>query len=91
MTACPPTIKDPAAEITGASLRADELRGCLLREIARAAAIGMQVQAALLDGDDEAALGHLRRHWVVMRADVTPLASELSAISNQSENSGGSP
>jgi hypothetical protein len=70
--------------ITCASLRADELRSCLLREIARAAAIGMQAQAALLDGDDEAALGHLRRHWIVMRADVTPMASELGSLLKES-------
>jgi len=65
-------------------VRADELRSCLLREIARAAAIGMQAQAALLDGDDEAALGHLRRHWIVMRADVAPMASELGSLLKES-------
>ncbi len=61
-------------------MRADELRDGLVREILRASAIGMQAQAALLDGDDEAALGHLRRHWIVMRADVTPMASELGSL-----------
>jgi len=73
-----------ASEITCASMRADELRDLLIREIARAAAIGMQAQAALLDGDDEAALGHLRRHWIVMRADVTPMASELGSLLKES-------
>jgi hypothetical protein len=77
-----------ASEITCASMRAAELRACLVREIIRASAIGMQAQAALLDGDDEAALGHLRRHWIVMRADVSSLAAELLAISGRSENSG---
>jgi hypothetical protein len=75
------------AGITCASIRADELRGCLIREILRAAAIGMQAEAALLDGDDDAALGHLRRHWVVMRADVAPMAAELSAL----RRAGGAP
>src|ERR1700719_4422976 len=66
-----------ASEITCASMRADELRGCLIREISRTMAIGLQAQAALLDGDDDAALANLRRHWIVMRADVAPLAAEL--------------
>jgi hypothetical protein len=34
-------------EITCASMRAEELRACLVREILRASAIGMQAQAAL--------------------------------------------
>jgi hypothetical protein len=73
-------LQDAAAEITCASMRADELRGCLVREIFRAAAIGMQAQAALLDGDDDLALDNLRRHWIVMRADIAPLAGELAAL-----------
>lgn len=73
-------VKSTDAEITCASMRADELRGCLVREILRAAAIGMQAQAALLDGDDDAALDNLRRHWRVIRAGITPLAAELLAL-----------
>jgi hypothetical protein len=73
-----------ASEITCASTRTLELRDGLVREILRASAIGMQAQAALLDGDDEAALGHLRRHWRVMRADVTPMASELGSLLKES-------
>jgi hypothetical protein len=63
--------------ITCASMRMDELRGCLIREISRTIAIGLQVQASLLDGDDDAALENLRRHWRVIRASITPLAAEL--------------
>ena len=70
-------FRDPAAEITCASMRTDELRGCLIREISRTIAIGLQVQASLLDGDDDAALENLRRHWRVIRASITPLAAEL--------------
>jgi hypothetical protein len=66
-----------APEITCASMRADELRGCLVREILRASAIGMQAQAALLDGDDDAALANLRRHWIAIRTGIAPLAAEL--------------
>jgi hypothetical protein len=73
-----------ASEITCASMRTLELRDGLVREILRASAIGMQAQAALLDGDDEAALGHLRRHWIVMRANVTPMASELGSLLKES-------
>jgi hypothetical protein len=69
-----------ASEITSARMRADELRGCLVREILRASAIGMQAQAALLDGDDDAALANLRRHWIATRADIAPLAAELLAL-----------
>ncbi len=73
-------FQDPAAEITCASMRADELRGCLIREISRTMAIGLQAQAALLDGDDDAALANLRRHWIATRAGITPLACELLAL-----------
>ena len=66
-----------ASEITCASMRVDELRDGLVREISRAMAIGLQVQAALLDGDDDLALDNLRRHWRVIRAEITPLAAEL--------------
>ncbi|PNE10329.1 MAG: hypothetical protein CR217_14885 [Beijerinckiaceae bacterium] len=69
-----------ASEITCASMRADELRGCLIREISRAMAIGLQAQAALLDGDDDAALANLRRHWRATRADIGSLAGELGAL-----------
>ena len=69
-----------ASQITCASMRADELRGCLVREIFRASAIGMQAQAALLDGDDDVALANLRRHWIVTRAGIGPLAGELAAL-----------
>ena len=61
-------------------MRADELRGCLIREISRAMAIGLQAQAALLDGDDDEALANLRRHWIAARADIGPLACELCAL-----------
>jgi hypothetical protein len=80
----PAQAENRASEITCASMRASELRDCLIREISRTIAIGMQAQAALLDGDDEAALGHLRRHWIVMRADVTPMASELGSLLKES-------
>jgi hypothetical protein len=69
-----------ASEITCASMRADELRGCLIREISRAMAIGLQAQAALLDGDDDAALANLRRHWIATRVSIAPLAAELLAL-----------
>jgi hypothetical protein len=69
-----------ASEITCASMRADELGGCLIREISRAMAIGLQAQAALFDGDDDVALANLRRHWIVTRASITPLAGELAAL-----------
>jgi hypothetical protein len=68
----------PAAGIT--SMRADELRACLVREILRASAIGMQAQAALLDGDDDTALETLRRHWRIIRAGIAPLAAELQDL-----------
>jgi hypothetical protein len=71
---------DPSL-ITCASMRADELRGCLVREILRASAIGMQAQAALLDSDDALAIENLRRHWRVIRASIAPLAAEFRAIS----------
>jgi hypothetical protein len=70
-------FRDPAAEITCASMRTDELRGCLIREISRTIAIGLQAQAPLLDGDDDAAIGNLRRFWVALRAGIAPLAAEL--------------
>jgi hypothetical protein len=69
-----------ASEITCASMRTDELRGCLVREIFRAALIGVQAQTALLDGDDDTALANLRRHWLVIRASIAPLACELVAL-----------
>jgi hypothetical protein len=66
-------------------MRADELRGCLIREISRTMAIGLQAQAALLDGDDDAALANLRRHWIAARADISPLASELLALRKEGQ------
>jgi hypothetical protein len=76
----PPQEENVAAQITCASMRADELRGCLIREISRTMAIGLQAQAALLDGDDDAALANLRRHWIATRASIAPLAAELLAL-----------
>jgi hypothetical protein len=74
----PAQAENSASEIT--LMHPEELRGCLVREIFRAALIGMQAQTALLDGDDDLALDNLRRHWRVMRAGVTPLACELLAL-----------
>jgi hypothetical protein len=72
-----------ASEFTCASMRADELRGCLIREISRTMAIGLQAQAALLDGDDDLALDNLRRHWRVIRAGIGPLAAELRDLTGE--------
>lgn len=69
-----------ATRITCASMRADDLRACLTREILRAATIGIQAQAALLDEDDEAALACLRRQWLATRAGIAPLAAELKDL-----------
>jgi hypothetical protein len=83
MTHEPPVPVDSAefdAEITCASMRAAELRDGLIREIFRATLIGMEAQAALLDGDDDAAIAHLRRHWRVIRAGIAPMAGELAAL-----------
>jgi hypothetical protein len=82
-----PAVAEFGAEITCASMRADELRGCLIREISRAIAIGLQAQAALLDSDDDAALDNLRRHWRVIRASIAPLAAELRDLAE----TGGAP
>jgi hypothetical protein len=65
-----------ASEITCASMRADGL----IREISRTMAIGLQAQAALLDGDDDVALANLRRYWIATRAVIGPLAAELLAL-----------
>ena len=73
-----------ASEITCASMRADELRDCLVRAIARSMAIELQVQAALFDCDDALAIENLRRHWRVMRADVSPMAAELGSFLEES-------
>jgi hypothetical protein len=70
---------DPSL-ITCTSMRMDELRGCLIREISRTIAVGLQAQAALLDCDDDAAIENLRRFWVALRADITPLAAELQDL-----------
>jgi hypothetical protein len=70
-------------EITCASMRAAELRGCLIREILRAGAIGQQAVASLLDGDDALALANLRRHWIAMRACVAPMAAELDRLNRE--------
>jgi hypothetical protein len=69
-----------ASEITCALMRAEELRACLVREIFRAALIGMQAQTALLDGDDDLALDNLRRHSRVIRLGIAPIACELLAL-----------
>jgi hypothetical protein len=66
-----------------ASMRAQELRECLIREISRTIAIGLQAQAALFDGDDEAALACLFRHWFLLRDDVRPLLLELRDVDKQ--------
>jgi len=73
------------ADITCASMRAAELRDCLVREISRAMAIGLQAQAALLDGDDDAALANLRRHWIATRTGIAPLACELGALRKEGQ------
>jgi hypothetical protein len=82
-----PQEDNRASEITCASMRAQELRECLIREISRTIAIGLQAQAALFDGDDDAALASLFRHWFVLRDDVRPLLLELRDVLKQ----GGSP
>jgi hypothetical protein len=69
-----------ASEITCASMRADELRGCLIRAIARAAIHGSEAQIALEDGDDATAIIWLRRQWLVTRSSVAVLAAELGAV-----------
>jgi hypothetical protein len=66
-----------ASEITCASMRMDELREGLVRDISHLMALGLAAQEALHAGDDEAALIWLRKHWLVMRADVSPRAAEL--------------
>jgi hypothetical protein len=69
------------ADLTCASMRANELRCCLIREISRGIAVGRLAQEALLDGDDdEVALANLRWHWRVIRAGITPLACELAEL-----------
>jgi hypothetical protein len=79
-----PQVKSQAtASITCASMRMDELRGCLIREISRTIAIGLQVQASLLDGDDDGALANLRRHWIAMRAGIAPMAAELDRLNRE--------
>ena len=70
-------------ELTCASMRMAELRDALMREISRTIAIALQAQAALFDGDDAEALAVLRRHWVAMRADIAPMAAELSRLSRE--------
>jgi hypothetical protein len=76
-------FQDGPASITCASMRMDELRGCLIREISRTIAIGLQAQAALLDGDDDLALANLRRHWRALRASIAPLAAELQDLAGE--------
>jgi hypothetical protein len=78
-----PQAKLQEAALTCASPRADELRGCLIREILRAGAIGQQAVASLLDGDDAMALANLRRHWIAMRAGVAPMAAELDRLNRE--------
>jgi hypothetical protein len=85
MTARPTGLH--AVDFTCAAIRADELREGLIREITRAAGIGNQAIACLLDGYDEAAIEALRQHWVVMRAGIAPLAAELRDLAE----TGGAP
>ena len=81
----PAQAESDPAQITCASMRADELRGCLIREIFRAALIGIQAQAALLDGDDGAAIANLRRHWIATHTGIAPLAGELLALRKEGQ------
>jgi hypothetical protein len=81
----PAQADNGASEITCASMRADELRGCLIREIFRAALIGIQAQAALLDSDDGAAIANLRRHWIATHTGIAPLAGELLALRKEGQ------
>jgi hypothetical protein len=76
----PAQAENDPAQFTCASMRADELRGCLVRAIACAAIHGSEAQIALLDGDDDAALANLRRHWIATRTGIAPLAGELAAL-----------
>jgi hypothetical protein len=75
-----PQAENYPARITCKTVRAAQLRGCMIREILRAGAIGTQAVAALLDDDDDAALDCLRRQWIVNRAVVTPAAVELGSL-----------
>jgi hypothetical protein len=79
----PAQAKNRQSEITCASMRADELREGLVCEITRAAAIGNQAIMCLLDGYDEAAIEALRQHWIVMRAGIAPLATELNRLNRE--------
>jgi hypothetical protein len=76
----PAQADNGASELSCASMRADELRGGLHREISRVMAIGLQAQAALYDADDEVALACLRLHWRVTFSGISPLAGELAAL-----------
>jgi hypothetical protein len=69
-----------ASEITCVSMRAAELRDCLIRQIAGAAVIAAQAQTALVDGDDDIALSRLRCLWIALQSGVVPLAAELAAL-----------
>jgi hypothetical protein len=72
-------------ELTCASMRAQELRECLIREISHVMAIALQAQAALFDGDDDAAMACLFRHWFALRNDVRPLLVELHNVKKQGD------
>jgi hypothetical protein len=61
-------------------MRAEELRAGLILAISHSMAIEVQAQAALLSGNPALALETLRGHWVVMRAEVAPLAGELALL-----------
>src|ERR1700730_4032955 len=55
-----------AAEISCASLRADELRAYLIRQISGAATVAADAQIALIDGNDSLALSRLRCLWLAV-------------------------
>jgi hypothetical protein len=76
----PAQAENDPAQFTCASMRADELRGCLIRAIACAAIHGSEAQIALQDGDDATAIIWLRRQWLVTRTSVAVLAAELGAV-----------
>jgi hypothetical protein len=70
--------KNAALERARHSMRALFLRESLIREILRAGVIGMEVQAALLDGDDREALTILRGMWGAFHGELQALATKLA-------------
>jgi hypothetical protein len=67
-------------DFTCAEIRAEELRAGLILAISHSMAIEVQAQAALLSGHPALALETLRGHWTVMRAEVAPIAGELTRL-----------